>query len=438
MNLSKLFIGRQYRRLCFKLMLFACVLLACKTTEPATQALSPQGEDSSQAGLEISTKAQLLFEDATKTLEAARKANAYDFAALERQYKAVLQADSRLVEATYNLGVLAQMQNRAAEAESYYKEVLKKRPGFSAAAVNLGVLAMNAGDLDKAQSILQAAADIYPDDPESRAQLAGIYARQGDARRAVQSARESLYRDPQNLSAYKAMMEAYLSVKQYSLLRLVAERVKDVEKDHPDTSYYLGLAALGEGKDADAKVLLQRTLELHSGHFDAAVELAKIELRYENAESAEVALRRVLQMDGKNIPALIGLAVSYSELGQPDKAMQIYDEIDKLNPNQPEVAFNRGVVLSKKEEPEKAIGYFKKYIQLMGGRIVVDHPVYANIRNEEAVILKREEDRRAEEEEKRQEEQRKTEDKKKKEEELRKAQADAKGGAANVQPPSSK
>jgi len=411
-------------------------MFACKTTESATQAsLSQDGNlEQTDSDKEISTKARLLFEDANKTLEAARKANAYDFAALERKYKAAFQADNRLVEAAYNLGVLAQMQNRAAEAESYYKGVLKQRPDFSAAAVNLGVLAINAGDLGKAQSILEAAADIYPDDAESRAQLANVYARLGDANRAIQSARESLYRDPQNLSAYKAMMATYLSIKQYDLLRLVAARVKDVRKDDPDTAYYLGLAALGEGKDADAKALFLRTLELYSGHFDAAVELAKMELRYENSESAETALRRVLQMDGRNIPALVGLAVSYRELGQLDKAMQIYDEIDKLNPNQPETAFNRGVILSKKGEPEKAIEYFKKYIQLLGGRTVVDHPVYANIRQEEAVILKREEDRRAAEEEKRQEEKRQLEEKKQKEEELHKVQAEAKGGGSNAQP----
>jgi len=430
MNHSKLFVGQQRRRLLCKGMLLAGMFawsFACKTTPSADVALPPQAESRARANPEISTRAILLFEDANRTLEASRKANAYDFPALERKYKAALQEDGRLVEARYNLGVLAQMQNHTEEAEKHYKDVLKQRPDFSAAAVNLGVLALNAGDMPKAQSILQAAVDIYPDDPESRAHLASAYVKMGDTSRAIQFARESLYRDPQNLSAYKAMMEAYLSAKQYDLLRLVAARIRDVRKDEPDISYYLGLAALGEGKDADAKVLFQRTLELHAGHLNAAVELAKLELRYENAESAEVALRRVLQMDGKNVAVLIGLAVSYAELGQLDRAMQLYDEIDKLKPNQPEVAFNRGVVLSKKEQPEKAIEYFKKYLQLMGGRVVVDHPVYANIRQEEAVLLKREEDRRAAEEEKRQEERRKVEEQKKKEEEFRKAQQEAKG-----------
>jgi hypothetical protein len=83
--------------------------------------------------------------------------------------------------------------------------------------------------------------------------------------------------------------------------------------------------------------------------------------------------------------------------------------------------------LSKKEQPEKAIEYFKRYLQLMGGRLIVDHPVYKNIRQEEAAILKREEDRRAAEEEKRMEEKRTAEEKKQKEEELRKAQQGAKG-----------
>ena len=58
--------------------------------------------------------AELSFEDALKAYDAQKKANAWDYVALERKFKAAVDEDPNLAEADYNLGVLAERQGIAA------------------------------------------------------------------------------------------------------------------------------------------------------------------------------------------------------------------------------------------------------------------------------------------------------------------------------------
>src|SRR5688572_11489912 len=60
----------------------------------------------------VSAKAKLLFEDAVKAYDAQKRANTFDWQNLEKRFKAVLDEDPNLAEASYNLGVIAERQNK--------------------------------------------------------------------------------------------------------------------------------------------------------------------------------------------------------------------------------------------------------------------------------------------------------------------------------------
>src|SRR5262245_54251742 len=83
---------------------------------------------------QVSNRAKLLFEDAVKAMEAQKKGKAPDYAALERKFQAAAEADDRLAEADYNLGVLAEKQGRKDEAISHYRTALRKKPSLTQAA----------------------------------------------------------------------------------------------------------------------------------------------------------------------------------------------------------------------------------------------------------------------------------------------------------------
>jgi tetratricopeptide (TPR) repeat protein len=179
--------------------LAALVVQGCKTTDPGTgvKVDGPQVKRTNnnvaqtEEAPQISSKAKLLFEDAIKAFDAQKKTGQYDWATLEKKFRNAADADDKLAEATYNLGVIAERQGKTKEAVSLYKEALNKKPTLRQAAENLAVIAQNQGDEKGAVAIYENILATYPDDAGSRARLAEIHRRRGESGRALELAKEA-------------------------------------------------------------------------------------------------------------------------------------------------------------------------------------------------------------------------------------------------------
>lgn len=385
----------------FALPALAAALLlgsGCATTQAsgtaggAASAGKPgAGSAPGQAGQpQISNRAQLLFEEGVKASEAALKGGReVDYAELERKFRLAQDADPDLAEADYNLGVLAERQGRLDEARRHYETALRKKPSLAAAQENLAVLALNAGDSRGALAQLQELLKRSPDHAGARARLAELYRQAGDHDRALEYARAALLRDPQSLTALKVMLKSHTERKQLALAKLVALRAMKVDANDAELHYALAQLLLAEGDGDAARLELKRTLELRQDFLPAHSELARLALQSEDYPGAEQHLRRLLQADGKSAAAHLNLGVAYKGQGQLDKAMQEYDEAERLDPRLPQVALNRAILLHKhKDAPERALELYKKYLQLAGSELAVsaDAPVFALIKEAEQAI----------------------------------------------------
>lgn len=429
------------------------VLTACQTTGSAARGVEVEGPRPASGGggkpgsaapteqlPQVSSRAKMLFDDAVKAADAQGKAKSPDWPAVERKFQAAVEADSNLAEADYNLGVLAERQGRTKEAVDHYRTALRKRPTLKQAAENLAVIAQNSGDEAGAVQIYQNIVETYPDDGSSRARLAEIYRRRGDLDKALELSREALYREPRTLTAYKVMMQVHYEQKQLSLARLVALRASKIDDRDPEIYYTLGLLDLAEKEPAKARLNFKKAIDVRPDYLPAHLKLARMSLDQEDYGGAEISIRRILQHNGNNAEAHVDLGVAYKGMGQFDKAMAEYDAAQKLNPNLPAIYLNRGIIVGYvKNDPDKALEYYKQYIQMAGGGagLAADHPVFEHIKQAEGVIQKREEEKKALEEAKKLEEEAKAQaardeaDKKKvADEELRKKMQEAKGKTA--------
>ena len=351
----------------------------------------------------ISNRAKLLFEDALAALEAQKKANALDYPSLERKFKAALDADPNVAEAEYNLGVLAERQGNTQDAVARYQAALKKKPTLRQASENLAVIAQNAGDISGAVSIYQGILKIYPDDGNARARLAEIYRQTGDQEKAMELARAALMREPQSVTAYKVMMRSYLERKQLAMAKLVALRAMKIDQNDPELHHTIGLVLLQEDKKDAARLSFKRAIEVRADYVPSRVQLAQMELDSEDYPGAEEHLRRILQADSKNAAAHLNLGIAYKGQGQLDKAMQEYDEAEKLDPKMAAVHFNRAVLLHRhKGAPERAIELYRKYIAMSGGEVALnaEHPIFGLLREAETIVQAQREAVAAEEQQK--------------------------------------
>jgi tetratricopeptide (TPR) repeat protein len=361
---------------------------------PSETAQTPDG---------VSTRAKLLFEDAVKAYESQKKSKVINYPALEAKFQAAAAEDSKLAEADYNLGVLAERQGKKDDAISHYQTALKKKPTLKQAAENLAVIAQNEGRIPEAVRAYESILEAYPEDGSARARLAEIYRLSGDHDRAMDTARQALIREPKSLTAYKVMMLSYLERKQVSMARVVALRAMKIDDNDPELYHTIGLILLAENEPAKAQLQFKKAIEVRPDFLPSRVMLAKTALQQENYPGAEEHLRRILQANGKNAAAHLDLGIAYEGQGQFAKALQEYDLAEQINPELAAIYLNRGIIFHRyKDSPEKGLENYKKYLLLLGGAVALpaEAPVFGLMNEAEQIIQAKADAKRTDEESK--------------------------------------
>ena len=369
--------------------LSALLATACATSAPAEKAPAAPVTAAPAGPSTPNSRAMLLFEDATKAAEAQAKSGQRDDAALERRFQAVQQADPTFAEADYNLGVLAERQGKRDQAFALYRSALQKKPSLKPAAEGLARLTRAQGDLASAIAQQSDVARAFPDDAESRAQLAELYRLTGDHDRAQEMSRQALIRDPKNLDAYKTLIRSNLDRKQFAMAELVGVRALKISTTDPDLYLAIGDVQMAKGAADKAAAQYQKAIEASPSFVPARLALARLALKDEDFAAAEKHLSRAVADGGGTAEVHLDLGVAYRGLGQPDKALAEYDAAEKLQPKLAAVYLNRGIVLQRyKDAPDKSLELYKQYVALSGGESALpnDAPVLALRREAEALV----------------------------------------------------
>jgi tetratricopeptide (TPR) repeat protein len=369
-------------------VLAALLATGCGTSAPAQKA-APVTAAPATGPSTPNSRAVLLFEDATKAAEAQAKSGQRDDAALERRFQAVQQADPTFAEADYNLGVLAERQGKRDQAFALYRSALQKKPSLKPAAEGLARLTRAQGDLPSAIAQWNDVARAFPDDAESRAQLAELYRLTGDHDRSQEMSRQALIRDPKNLDAYKTLLRSNLDRKQFAMAELVGVRALKISTTDPDLYLAIGDVQMAKGAPDKASAQYQKALDANASFVPARLALARLALRDEDFAAAEKHLSRAVTDGGGSAEVHLDLGVAYRGLGQPDKALAEYDAAEKLQPKLAAIYLNRGIVLQRyKDAPDKSLELYRQYVSLSGGESALpgDAPVLALRREAEALV----------------------------------------------------
>jgi len=82
-------------------------------------------------------------------------------------------------------------------------------------------------------------------------------------------------------------------------------------------------------------------------------------------QDAIFAYQRALELDPKNVDVRVDMGTCYRNLGQPEKAIEIYKQALQINPRHPNAWRNSGVVYYYDlHENAKALAAFRKYLEV--------------------------------------------------------------------------
>ena len=223
-----------------------------------------------------------------------------DYAAAEREYKAVLQAMPQFAEMHMNLGLVYQLQKRIPEAMVEFRRALTIKPGLAGANFFLGVNYCNLGEGAKAIPFLKAAARKEALRHDIWSWLAIAQEMSGDIRGEVATLKHALTLEPSDVDLLYLLGHAFE--------RLGKKEVADLEKAAPGSTWseqLLGESYSSSNRWSYAVIHFQNAIVSSSVRPGLHAGLGEVLLRAGKTRQAEQEFDQELQVDAHSLRAIV-------------------------------------------------------------------------------------------------------------------------------------
>ena len=351
-------------------------------------------------------------DDATKeysyVLSKAKQSDKDILYILERIFVKKLNENPTNANFNANMGAVLQKENRLDEALSYYKKAESYDPSNINTRINVGTLYQQKEDYKTAIKAYESILILYPDDVLANLYRAQCYEKLGDDKMAQDGYKKVLAVDPENEIIKKQMLS---NVKKTSTPAEFVEYVKlNISKNNQaDIIYEYAIELHKANKIDEALYMYNQTIALtqgnpsseiyvnialaqaQSGKYDDALSTLKsaqvkfpndgtiaTNLKsignmkcdsimtvaanyYQNKQYAE-AVQAYLSINPPTADAMLGIANSYQEMGDSDKAIEYYKKALDIKKVDSDIAYYIAVLYGEKEDYENAKIYLGKAI----------------------------------------------------------------------------
>jgi tetratricopeptide (TPR) repeat protein len=234
---------------------------------------------------------QAVFEKATAAL-AAR-----DYAAAERGFRAVLQAEPGNIGALGNLGVVYSRTHHYVQAIGVYKRALRLAPGDAQLETNLGLAYVKQERCAQALPIFEKLA-AQPENSQARELLATCRLALGQPEAALTLLEPLRSADPKNAGILYMLGVAYLKLKRAEEAHVVwTQMMESVSPAQAD--FLMGKAGYETGHFEEAAGYFRKTLAADPGFDGAHRELGKTLISLRDDAGARKELRQAAPDDSE-------------------------------------------------------------------------------------------------------------------------------------------
>lgn len=213
------------------------------------------------------------------------------------------------------LGLIALMQQKPHQAVTHYKIAIKKKPYVQSAYYNLAKAYRLLGEMDSAKQQLQ----LFN-------QMKDYY----DKTYAIEGL---LAEDPSNAELRLKLAEIHLTQKNISAAMTAYQALIRLNPEFVDGYDKLGRLYMNLNLPQRAIPLFHKVLQLKPNTVEAHIRLGWLYTSQKTFDKAESHLKMAIQKMPKLTLAYHGLAEIYTQQGRINKAVQTYQHITKIDPN---------------------------------------------------------------------------------------------------------
>jgi tetratricopeptide (TPR) repeat protein len=223
-----------------------------------------------------------------------------DYAAAEKEYRAVLLLKPAFAEAHMNLGLVFQLQARTSEAMAEFRSALRLKPTLAGANFFLGVDYCQLGEGTEAIPYLKAAARAEPNRVDIWSWLGTAQEMAGDVPAEIATLRKALALELQNVDLLYLLGHAYE--------RMGKDQVDALEKAAPGSAraeQLLGESYSASSEWPSAVLRFQNALAASEKTSGVHVELGEVLLREGKLKRAAEEFEEELKLYPTNLRALV-------------------------------------------------------------------------------------------------------------------------------------
>jgi len=242
-------------------------------------------------------------------------------------------------EAYYLRGAIFRALGATDEAAADFRRALELHPEAKPARKTLIDLYLENSEPGKAMELVQTELDENPEAPEPYLHLADVHRLEGRQEEALEAVGLALEQDPNLPEAYLALGELWLEEATRRGDTVSADKavaaLESAVKMNPSSgraALELGRAYLVVGEEARGFAELQRASEATPVQAEAHRLLGDLYRARDNDAEAVTAYHVFLRLRGDSPAVLDRLGDTYTDLGNPSQAAEIYSRLAALEP----------------------------------------------------------------------------------------------------------
>lgn len=291
-----------------------------------------------------------------------------DIDSAKLSFNRVLEVDEDSALAFRSLGKIAFLEKNMDEAEDYFKKAHDVSSSDSPYRLAYADLLLKTGKREEGKKILETIINEVPESELAAVSLAEISFRDRDYIEAEKHAKVALQRNPNEWRA-KGILARLKLVK--GDVDSGVKELQELVKEYPNEPIlHFGIAQgfFLLGAFSDSEMRLNMALELLPNFFEAAILRAQIYVQTGRYLEAMPVLTEAVSMNPSTPELHYAMARALVGIGNPDSAIQVYDEIFTVYTNQFMAPYLKGIV-QKSQDLEKAVDSFEASLGMNPGFI---------------------------------------------------------------------
>jgi tetratricopeptide (TPR) repeat protein len=248
----------------------------------------------------------------------------------EENYLLALAAQKDNADAMLGMAKVSQSREDARAVAVYLAQARELAGNSAELRYKVGVTALGLGLFDDAESDLEQAAKLKPNEPSYLIALGAAWLKKPDLIVAEQIFRQALERQPDNAQAQMYLGYVLYKQKKFSEARGYLEKTIKADGSLPEPYYYLGLIVQEENEDERAITLLEKAIQVSPTFANAHVALGASYLKLKDYARAQKELELGAKLNPDDSKAHYQLAVLYARLKDPKRAQAEMAIVEKL------------------------------------------------------------------------------------------------------------